>query len=395
MDGRAGGWPAFWAWLFTLQWRIVLTLLRVTGHFCAVGWPPRSTRFWTRFCVAICIVATSLKISSILLYAANQIGASNVSYLGWLTGIHTISRGLVTIVLQVMLIWSRTEQAAVVQCLIAYKSCWVPSLCLSRGMALVLAGFLVTSMLHPVTDFVLTCLWVPTQMMTIAYYMIDLLPVFHTMLAGCSIAAVHIACVFLGLDVAADVQGQIHTLARRLGTDMSPEEDMKIALQFRVVRMRQQILQDVVLVSNQAHGGACLCCMFVIVMEASVSSFVGITYLRTQGIVPILWGFCLLGKFVSSFILGQQLCKIHLRIADMVQWFLVRNSSIPNRTRREVQGFRHQVEMQDCRCGAYDLLYFDFPTMKAVRLAACSIDGAALGGRIYHISVPKNVHGER
>ncbi|XP_034231497.1 lipase member K-like [Thrips palmi] len=167
-------------------------------------------------------------------------------------------------------------------------------------------------------------------------------------------AAVLAACVFLGREAADDVRDQICSLASRLEQGMTAEEDRQAALELRVLRTRQQILQDVVRASNNAHGGATLCCLFITVMEASVCCYAGVSYVRAMingrgmsgtladyGVIVSAWALILLLRFMANCIMGEQLCK-------------------------SVQGFRRQVQLQDCRYGVYDLLYFDYTTMKAV-----------------------------
>ncbi|XP_034249480.1 uncharacterized protein LOC117650284 [Thrips palmi] len=311
------------------------------------------------------IVFTTFKMLSLVLCTSDSLRDPGESYFSGLIAGDILAKCLFSIVLQVVLIRRRFELTAVVQCLVSYSASCSPSLPSSRRMALVLAWFLVTSLGLFVFGFAAGDPFTESLWKSFMYIVTDVLPTLHTALIELAIVAVHTACVFLGQDIADNVRGQVCSLTmrdRRQGS-LSFQEDMETALQLRTLRMRQQVLHDIVRASNRAHAAASLYCLFITVMEGSICSFVGIADFRLEFLV---WGVVLVMKFVSSCILGQQLCEIHSRISDTLQGFLVSYSSIADGTRREVQGFRHQVEMQDCRCGVYDLLYFDFPTLKAV-----------------------------
>ncbi|XP_034249478.1 uncharacterized protein LOC117650283 [Thrips palmi] len=323
------------------------------------------TRGWTRYCVVTMILLSTLKIACLLIHPSDNVKAVGGTFVAMLVAVDLVARCMLSIVLQALLIRRRFELAALVECVVSYMSCRGPSLSSSRCMALVLAWFLASSFFLTILGLIAASyVWTAPSLTTVTYIVTELIPTHHTTLVESAMAALLGSCAFLGRDAADDVRDQIGSLASRIRKGMSVEADVVTALELRELRTRQQALHEVVRASNNAQGGAKLCCVFVTVMEAAVSSFIGIAH--SNGITTVFWSTAIISKFISCCILGQQLCDNHSRISDTLQGFLVTCSSIPKRKRREVQGFRHQLEMQDCRCGIFDLLYFDFTTMKAV-----------------------------
>ncbi|XP_034237548.1 uncharacterized protein LOC117643020 [Thrips palmi] len=290
------------------------------------------------------VLLTAFKSCVVYSHLPDILGGGDGPYVSRLFSLDVVVKAMASAMLQLILLLRRYEQAALVQCLVMYLSWCAPSRRSWRGMALVLAWFLISSIFVPAFSVATADMSALKSVKEVTLYVTDMLPSFHMMLADGELGALVTACVFLGRDVADD-----------------------------------QVLQDVVRTSNRAHGAARLCCLLVAVMEAGISSFGGIVYLQGKigvrsassfleayGASTVVWGIVIMLRFIASCTLGQQLRKSHSRIFNTLHGFLARNALVSNRTNREVQGFSHQLQMQDCRYGVFDLLFFDFTTMGRV-----------------------------
>ncbi|XP_034246887.1 uncharacterized protein LOC117648490 [Thrips palmi] len=390
-DELAGG---YWTKLWTLQWRAVLLLLRLGGRNCSSGWPPTASAWWTRYAVVVLLLSIVVGIVNV---GRNILAPRTVSetatYLVLLNTADIVVKQLATVASQVMTIVRRSEIALLVQDVASYLSAYPATLPSLRGMNAILGVYVLSTFLpgifsqavnYEVLALALDSEGVFTQSMLSMAVLQDtlehVLPSLYLALLECAFVGVLVAGVFLAADVADDVQDLVAKLSSTTwgslawdGVTLGSVEDKRVALQLRELRARQQRLHDVVVATNSAQGGVILCSLLVTVMEACVCVYTGASLLtkfdfedESQGLVSVVWGVNLILRFIVNCILGQRLCNNHTRISVTLQEFLADSPILPIRTKQEVQGFLHQVQMLDNRCGVYDLLYFDLTTMSTV-----------------------------
>ncbi|KAK3931205.1 Peroxisomal multifunctional enzyme type 2 [Frankliniella fusca] len=349
MQFLMGSWVQHWA----RQWRAMLVLLSVLGLNCTRGWPPRPSRALRCYGGLLALFRVP---KGVIVFV--ETASSGYSHSGETSGKEEYGRllvlydlavkGVVSVLAQAMMLWRGGEDIhRLTQHTLLYSRIASPSSA-TGALALVAPMYALGLAL---TTFITVHVMASegTIRDVLNYVLADLAPTFFVVMY----CTMQLLLITQSAIFAAD-ESQ-HVMMWISDASASATQPLALLRELRKLRVRQQVLHDMLLHCNEAFGWCILSSLLCMVIEIVLCLYLSVAYFQLQvtksgAKTPLLlnpwlnlWGALQLASLMGMCVLGQWLSKI-------------------------LKSFTQQLRLQDNRPGIFNLLYFDFSTLKSVRI---------------------------